>query len=169
MLLRHFQVFFNIAGKNYLFLFVSKTHKKFPSQEEKKWLVSQLAAKWAASKQNNDNFIQSTSTWAWPKGSNRAFSAGGGGPTYFSNFPHQATLEMLENIINSKTNPSALTKLPASSSEHLLFCQPARFLWGTNKVRNRFLVCPWVTQIPSSQSKTRQIQVWFYPFRTLNS
>ena len=62
---------------------------------------------------------------------------------YFSKFPHQPMLEMLGNIINSKTNPSAVTDFPASWSEHLLFCQPARFLWGTDKVRNRFVECPW--------------------------
>ena len=29
----------------------------------------------------------------------------------------------------------------ASSSKHLQLCQPARFLWGTDKVRNRFVEC----------------------------
>ena len=67
---------------------------------------------------------------------------GGGVPPYFSEFPHQAGLEMLENVINSKKNPKAVTNFPASSSEHLLFCQPARFLWGTDKARNRFVGCP---------------------------
>ena len=41
---------------------------------------------------------------------------------------------MQENIIIFKTNPSPVTHSPAGSAEHLLFCQPARFLWGTDKV-----------------------------------
>ena len=139
MLLRHFQVFFNIAGKkNYLFLFASKTQKKFPSQEDKiGWFPSQLQSEQPASRTTtilyNVRQHGRGQSLQWGRGSKLLFK--------LSNFPHQATLEMLENIIDSKTNPSALTKLPVSSSEHLLFRQPARFLWGTDKVRNRFVVC----------------------------
>ena len=72
----------------------------------------------------------------------RILQCEGGQLTYFSNFAHQASHQMLQNTINSKTNPSAVTNFPASSWEHLLFCQPARFLWGTNQVRNRFIGSP---------------------------
>ena len=145
MLLRHFQVFFNIAGEKIICSFFPARHtRNFPARKIK-LVVSQQAAKWAASKQKNDNFLHRMSKWAWQKASNPPFSGGSGGggnPRYFSTFPHQPMLQMLENIINSETNPSAVTNFPASSSEHVLFCQPARFLWGTDKVRNRFVGCP---------------------------
>ena len=67
---------------------------------------------------------------------------GGGKQLTFQSFPTKPRLQMLENIINTKTNPPAVTNFPASSSEHPLFCQPGRFLWGTDKVRNRFVGCP---------------------------
>ena len=149
-----------------MFLFASKTHKKFPSQEDKiGWFPSQLQSEQSASRTTTILYnVRQNGRGKRPqiepsvgRGRGREdqtyFSKGGGGgvrgeQTYFSKFPHQAMLEMLENIINSKTNPSALTKFPASSSEHLLFCQPARFLWGTDKVKNRFVVCPWVHMFP---------------------
>ena len=43
----------------------------------------------------------------------------------------------------SEANPSAVTNFSASSSE-LLFCRQARFLWGTDKVRNSLVGCPWI-------------------------
>ena len=125
-------MFFNIAGKNYLFLFPSKTHKKFPSQEDKiGWFPSQLQSEEPASRKSAVFYIVVTMGVA--KGHKSTLQwGGGGGNLLFKVFP----------IINSKTNRSAVTNFPVSSSEHLLFCQPARFLWGTDKVRNRFVGCP---------------------------
>ena len=92
-------------------------------------------------------FLHRTSKWAWQKGLKSTLQWGrgvGGGIhlTFLSFLTVQPILQMLENIINSKTNPSAATHFPASSAEQLLFCQPERFLWGTDKVRNRFVGCP---------------------------
>ena len=51
MLLKHFKVFFNIAGKKVSVLFASKTYKKFPSQEDKiGWFPSQLQSEQPASR-----------------------------------------------------------------------------------------------------------------------
>ena len=112
MLLKHFQVFFNIAGeKNYLFLFPSKTHKKFASQLQIEQPASRRTTIFYIVHQNG----RGKSPQIYP-------SVGGGGfHLTFSMFPHEARLEMLENIINSYTEPSAVTNFPASSSEHLLF------------------------------------------------
>ena len=46
-------------------------------------------------------------------------------------------------VSNSQPKPLTIRNFPASSLEHLIFCQPARFLWGTDRVRNRFVGCPW--------------------------
>ena len=46
-------------------------------------------------------------------------------------------------VSNSQPKPLTIRNFPASSLEHLIFCQPARFLWGTDRVRNRFFGCPW--------------------------
>ena len=53
-----------------------------------------------------------------------------------------ARLEMLEKVSNLQPKPQAMRIFPASSAEHLIFCQPARLLWGKDKVRNRFVECP---------------------------
>ena len=149
-------MFFNIAGKNYLFLFPSKTHKKFPSQLDKiRWSGTTTMS--SIVRQNGCG--KRPQIWASVWG-------GGGGvvfiPLYFSKFSHPARLEMLENV---------------SSSEHPLFCQPARFLWGTDKVRNRFVGCPWIhaqhrpsppldsvyagTELIRASESVRNIGVWF--------
>ena len=146
--IKAFSGVFQYCLEKFIFsFFPSKTHKKFPSQEDKiRWFPSQLQSEQPASRKTTIFYIvRQNAKWAWQKPSNQPFSGGWGGgriPTYFSKCPHQARLEMLENIINSKTNPSAVTNFPASSSEHLLFSQPARFLWGTDKVMNRFVGCP---------------------------
>ena len=46
-------------------------------------------------------------------------------------------------VNNSQPKPLTIRNFPAILMEHLIFCQPARFLWGTDKVRNRFVGCPW--------------------------
>ena len=58
-----------------------------------------------------------------------------------SEFPQSARLGMLEKVSNSQPKPLAIRNCPAISWEHLIFYQRARFLWGTDKVRNRFY-CP---------------------------
>ena len=118
--------------KNYLFLFPSKTHKKFPSQLQSEQPASRKTTIFYIVRQNGRGKRPQIYPLVW----------GVGILPYFSKFPYQARLETLENVINSKTNNSAVTNFPASSSEHSLFCQPARFLWGTDKVRNRFVGCP---------------------------
>ena len=90
-----FRCFSVLLGKHYLFLFPSKTHKKFPSQLDKSSEILQLAR-----------------------------------------------VEMLEKVSNSQPKPPSIINFPASSSEHLYFSQPARFLWGTDKVMNRFVGFP---------------------------
>ena len=45
-------------------------------------------------------------------------------------------------VNNSQPKPLTIRNFPAILMEHLIFCQPARFLWGTDKVRNRFVGCP---------------------------
>ena len=47
-------------------------------------------------------------------------------------------------VNNSQPKPLTIRNVPAILMEHLIFCQPARFLWGTDKVRNRFVGCPCV-------------------------
>ena len=59
-----------------------------------------------------------------------------------SEFLQPARVEMLEKVSNSQAKPLSIVNFPASSSKHLYFCQPARFRWGTDKVRNRFVGCP---------------------------
>ena len=36
-------------------------------------------------------------------------------------------------VSNSQPKPLTIRNFPARSLEHLIFCQPARFLWGTDK------------------------------------
>ena len=84
-----------LLGKHYLFLFPSKTHKKFPSQLDKS-----------------------------------------------SEFLRPGRVKMLEKVSNSQPKSLSIINFQASSSEHLYFSKPARFLWGTDKVRNRFVGSP---------------------------
>ena len=60
-------------------------------------------------------------------------------------------------VSNSQPKPLTIRNFPASSLEHLIFCQPARFLWGTDKVRNRFVGC-------SCLLKTRACHSFFFLF-----
>ena len=136
-----------MLGKNYLFLFPSKTHKKFPSQENKiGWFPSQLQIEQPASRKATIFYIVRQNGHGKRPQIYPSVGGGGGGGggreihLTFSNFHNQARLSMLENVINSKT--SAAINFPASSAQHLLFCQPARYLWGTDKVSNRFVGYP---------------------------
>ena len=168
MLLRHFQVFFSVAGKTLSFLFPSKTDKKFPSQLDKiGWFPSQLikfisqpgiprAFKSLDSKRPNKSDKTGTkqvfSTSAITTLSSRRMFVTTlwerEGVSFFffrpqsSEFLQPARVEMLEKVSNSQAKPLSIINFPASSSKHLYFCQPARFLWGTDNVRNRFVGCP---------------------------
>ena len=161
MLLRHFQVFFSVAGKRYLFLFPSKTHKKFPSQLDK---ISQPGIPRAfksldpkrPNKSDKTGTKQVFSVSAITLTSRRMFVTTlweREGVLFFfffsffsrpqsSEFLQPARVEMLEKVSNSQAKPLSIINFPASSSKHLYFCQPARFLWGTDNVRNRFVGCP---------------------------
>ena len=113
-----------MLGKNYLFLFPSKTHKKFPSQEDKiGWFPSQLKSEQAPSRRTTID----------P-------SVGGGGLNlvFLTKLCFQCykTSSLLRRVLQQQKICSA------TSSKHLQLCQPARFLWGTDKVRNRFVECP---------------------------
>ena len=106
-----------LLGKNYLFLFPSKTHKKFPSQEDKIGsFPSQLQSEQPANRRTTIFYIVPQN------GRGKRLQI------------DPSVLEMLGNIVNTKTNPSAVTNLTARSSERPLFCQPARFLWGTDSL-----------------------------------
>ena len=137
--------------KNYLFLFPSKTHKNFPSREDKiGWFPSQLQSEKPASRRTTIFYI----VRQHDRGKRPQIDPSvGRNPPYFFKFPHQSMLGMLENIINSKTNSSVVANFPTSSLEYLLFCQPARFLWGTDKVRNRFVGCPWIEWLTRTVAK----------------
>ena len=139
-------MFFNIAGKKkYLFLFPSKTQKKFPSQEDKiGWFPNQLQIEQPASRKTTLFYIVRQNGRGKRPQIYPSVRGGEEGEFHltFSKFPHQARLEMLENIINSKTDPSAVTNFPASSSEHLHFASQQDSSGGTDKVGNRFVECP---------------------------
>ena len=64
-------------------------------------------------------------------------------------------------VSNSQPKPLTIRNFPASSLEHLIFCQPARFLWGTDKVRNRFVGCPWISRF----SPTTDLSRYFAAFQ----
>ena len=135
MLLRHFQVFFNIAGKKIICsFFPARYTRNFPARKIK--LVGFPASCKVSSQQAEERRM------GVAKGIQSTQSGGGGCQPYFTNFPHRAMLQIVESIINSKTKPSEARNFPATSSEHLLLCQAARFLCATDKVRNRFVRCP---------------------------
>ena len=159
-----------LLGKDYLFLFPSKTHKKFPSQLDKiGWFPSQLikficqpgiprAFKSLDPKRPNKSDKTGTkqvfSASAITLTSRRMFVTTlweREGVLFFfffsrpqsSEFLQPARVEMLEKVSNSKAKPLSITKFPSQLIETpVYFCQPARFLWGTDNLRNRFVGCP---------------------------
>ena len=81
--IKAFQVFFNIAGKKlYMSLFPTKTHKKFPSHEDKiGWFPSQLQIEQPASRKTTIFYIvRQNGRGKRPK---IYHSARGGGDTYY--------------------------------------------------------------------------------------
>ena len=135
-----------MLGKKIICSFFPARHKKFPSQEDKiGWFPSQLQlqSEQPASRKTTIFYIVRQNGRGKRPEIYPSVGGGGGERLGDSTFLFKVSPpNLLVNIIYSKTNPSAVTNFPASSSEHLLFCQPARFLWGTDKVRNRFVGCP---------------------------
>ena len=119
MLLRHFQVFFNIAGKKIICsFFPSSTHKKFPSQGDKiGWFPSQLQSELPASRRTTIFYILRQNG----RGKRPQIHPEGGGGGDRNHLPFKSMLKMFWNIINTKTNPSTVTNFPASSLEQKLF------------------------------------------------
>ena len=164
-----------LLGKRYLFLFPSKTHKKFPSQLHKiGWFPSQEF------RALSNPLIQNDLTKAKKPGQNRFFCASAitltsrrmpvttlwerEGVLFFflfflfftrpqsSEFLQPVRIEVLEKVSNSQEKPLSIINFPASSWKHLHFCQPARFLWGTDNARNRFVGCPCMRHLSAFRS-----------------
>ena len=161
-----------LLGKHHLFLFLSKTHKKFPSQLDKiGWFPSQLikfisqpgiprAFKSLDPKRLNKSDKTGTkqvfSASAITLTSRRMFvgdilSGRGKGFFFFffffsrpqsSEFLQPARVEMLEKVSNSQAKPLSITKFPSQLIETPVFLPASRIPWGTDNVRNRFVGCP---------------------------
>ena len=142
-----------LLGKHYLFLFPSKTHKKFPSQLDKiGWFPSQLikfisqpgiprAFKSLDPKRPNKSDKTGTKQVFFRKRNHSDqpsyvcdYSLGEGRGFFFffffsrpqsSEFRQPAWVEMLEKVSNSQAKPLSIINFPASSLKHLYFCQPA--------------------------------------------
>ena len=164
-----------LLGKHYLFLFPSKTHKKFPSQLDKiGWFPSQLikfisqpgipgAFKSLDPKRPNKSDKTGTkqvfSASAITLTSRRMFVTILWEREEFlfylfiylfiflvvlslQSFYSQLGLKCQKKSVIPRENLYQQQNFPASSSKHLYFFQPARFLWGTDNVRKRFVGCP---------------------------
>ena len=159
-----------LLGKHYLFLFPSKTHKKFPSQLDKIWLVSQPADQIYFPARNSPRFQIPRSETTEQKRQNRDktgffrkrnhsdqpsyvcdYSLGEGRGSFFffffsrpqsSEFLQPARVEMLEKVRPGKTSINNKISQPAHRNTCIFASQPARFLWGTDNARNRFVGCP---------------------------
>ena len=146
-----------LLGKHYLFLFPSKTHKKFPSQLDKiGWFPSQLVKfisqpgipRAFKSLDANDR------TKATKAGQNRLFSQAqslwpavvylwllsGRGKGFFfffffsrpqsSEFLQPARVEMLEKVSNSQAKPLSITKFPSQLIETPVFLPASKIPLG---------------------------------------
>ena len=129
-----------LLGKHYLFLFPSKTHKKFPSQLDYNWLVSQPADQIYFPARNFARFQIPQSKTTEQKRQNRDktvffrkrnhsdqpsyvcdYSLGEGRGSFFfffscpqsSEFLQPARVEMLEKVSNSQAKPLPITKFPS--------------------------------------------------------
>ena len=157
-----------LLGKHYLFLFPSKTHKKFPSQPDKiGWFPSQrikfisqpgIPRAFKSLDPKRPNKSDKTGTKQFFSASAITLTSRRMFVTILwerervlfffffsrpqsSEFLQPARVEMLEKFSNSQAKPLSKQNFPASSSKHLYFCQPATLLWGTDNVRNRFVGC----------------------------
>ena len=141
-----------LLGKQYLFLFPSKTHKKFPSQlDEIGWFPSQLikfisqpgiprAFKSLDPKRPNKSdktgtkqvFFASAITLT----SRRMFGREKGFFFFFfsrpqsSEFLQPARIEMLEKVSNSQAKPLSITKFPSQLIETPVFLPASKIPLG---------------------------------------
>ena len=160
-----------LLGKHYLFLFPSKTHKKFPSQLDKiDWFSSQLikfisqpgiprAFKIPRSKtteQNRDKtgfFSASAITLT----SRRMFvtTLGERECVFFclfvfffsrpqsSEFLQPARVEMLEKVSNSQAKPLSITKFPSQLIETPVFLPASKIPLGNRLCEEQIRWVPW--------------------------
>ena len=144
-----------LLGKHYLFLFPSKTHKKFPSQLDKiGWFPSQLikfisqpgiprAFKSLDPKRPNKSYKTGTkqvfSASAIALTSRRMFVTTlweREGVLFFfsrpqsSEFLQPARVEMLEKVSNSQAKPLSITKFPSRLIETPVFLPASRIPLG---------------------------------------
>ena len=144
-----------LLGKHYLFLFPSKTHKKFPSQLDKiGWFPSQLikfisqpgiplAFKSLDPKRPNKSDKTRTkqvfSASAITLTSRRMFGRGKGFFFFFffffsrpqsSEFLQPARIEMLEKGSNSQAKPLSITKFPSQLIETPVFLPASKIPLG---------------------------------------
>ena len=144
-----------LLGKHYLFLFPSKTHKKFPSQPDKiGWLPSQLikfisqpgiprAFKSLDPKRPNESDKTGTkqvfSASAITLASRRMFVTTLWERERFffffsrpqsSEFLQPARVEMLEKVSNSQAKPLSITKFPSQLIETPVFLPASKIPLG---------------------------------------
>ena len=133
-----------LLGKHYLFLFPSKTHKKFPSQLDKiGWFPSQptkfisqpgIIPRSETTEQKRQN-RDKTGFFRMRNHSDRPsyvcdYSLGEGRGSFFffffsrpqsSEFLQPARVEMLEKVSNSQAKPLSITKFPSQLIETPVF------------------------------------------------
>ena len=146
-----------LLGKHYLFLFPSKTNKKFPSQLDKiGWFPSQLikfisqpgiprAFKSLAPKRPNKSDktgtkqVFSASAITLPTRRMFVTTLGEGGGSFFffffsrpqsSELLQPARVEMLEKVSNSQAKPLSITKFPSQLIETPVFLPASKIPLG---------------------------------------
>ena len=153
MLLRHFQVFFSVAGENIICSFFPARHtRKFPSQLDRSgWFPSQEFRALSNPSIRNDR------TRATKPGQNRFFSASAvtltsrpyvcGVPFFFfkvvlslQRFLQPARVEMLKKVSNSQAKRLSITKFsqPAHRNTCIFASQQdsswEQIMWGTDSL-----------------------------------
>ena len=140
-----------LLGKHYLFLFPSKTHKKFSSQLDKiGWFPSQpikfisqpgIARAFKSldpkgpNKSDKSGTKQVFSASAITLTSRRMFGRGKGFSFFrsrlqSSEFLHPARIEMLEKVSNSQAKPLSITKFPSQLIETPVFLPASKIPLG---------------------------------------
>ena len=137
-----------LLGKHYLFLFPSKTHKKFPSQLDKiGWFPSQLikfisqpgiprAFKSLDPKRPNKSDKTGTKQVFFRKRNHSDqpsyvcdYSLGEGRVLFFF-FLQPGRIEMLEKVSNSQAKPLSITKFPSQLIETPVFLPASKIPLG---------------------------------------
>ena len=145
-----------LLGKHYLFLFPSKTHKKFPSQLDKiGWFRSQLIKfisqpgiplpfKSLDPKRPNKSDKTGTKRFFFRMRNHSDqpsyvcdYSLGEGRSSFFffffprsSEFLQPARVEMLEKVSNSQAKPLSITKFPSQLIETPIFLPASKIPLG---------------------------------------